>query len=110
TGKIVEVMPLNTTDPSELVDFEVLDVLVRTGLTVANSKIRVMAGTFGVSDIIISQSAALITRAASIDRLYNKFYPLSNPEAYKARPCLLVDSGGATAAPRNVTLFCRRLG
>lgn len=96
-------------DPDLLFDFEVLDVTVRTESAVASSALTVKAGTNALTDAIVSASANAITRAGSVIPTYNKFYPKSNPTGYAAAPCNLVDSGGATAAARTVTLWCRRI-
>jgi hypothetical protein len=87
----------------------VLDVLVRTETTVASGTAQVKKGATAVSDTIISATANAITHAASIDIAQNKFFPRSQPAAYLANPCNIVDAGGATAPARTVILVVRKL-
>lgn len=96
-------------DPSLLFDFEILDVTVRTETAVTSSTIQVKNNTTAVTDAIVSAAAKAITRASTIDPAQNKFYPKSNPTAYAAAKCNLVDAGGATAAARTVILWVRKI-
>lgn len=96
-------------DPSLVFDFEILDVTVRTDTTVTSSTIQVKNNTTAVTDAIISAAAKAVTRSGTIDVAQNKFYPKSNPTAYAAAKCNLVDAGGATAAARTVILWVRKI-
>lgn len=96
-------------DPSLLFDFEILDVTVRTDTTVTSSTIQVKNNTTAVTDAIVSATAKAVTRAGTIDAAQNKFYPKSNPTAYAAAKCNLVDAGGATAAARTVILWVHKI-
>lgn len=96
-------------DPSLVFDFEILDVTVRTDTAVTSSTVQVKNNTTAVTDAIISAAAKAVTRAGTIDVAQNKFYPKSNPTAYAAAKCNLVDAGGATAAARTVILWVRKI-
>lgn len=96
-------------DPDLVFDFEVMDIIVRTETAVTSSAVALRNGTTAVSNTIISAADKTITRPGTIDIAYNKFYPKSLPAAYAAATCNILDSGGATAAARTVTLVCRRL-
>jgi|GEM_PF-5833306 hypothetical protein len=106
-GTVGVVAPI--TLPGSPFDFEIMDVIVRTGTAVTSSTVQVKNNTTAVTDAIISAAAKAITRAGSIDPAQNKFYPQSDPSGYAAAPCNLVDAGGATAAARTVTLVVRKL-
>lgn len=108
-NKIAAITLPTSPDTDGLFDFEILEVTVRTESAVTSSTVQVKNGTTAVTDAIISAADKAITRAASIDKTYNKFYPQSDPAGYAAAPCNLVDAGGATAAARTVILWVRRL-
>jgi len=95
-------------DPDEIFDFTVIDVIVRTESAVASSAVTVKQGSNALSDVIVSAAANAITRAGSINTLYNDFFPKSNPAGYAAAPLTITDSGGATAAARTVDLIVRK--
>ena len=97
------------TDPDLLFDFEVVDATVRTESAVASSAVQIRAGTNAVSDAIVSAANKGITRAGTLDLTYTKFYPKSNPSGYVSAPLNLLDSGGATAAARTVSIFVKRI-
>jgi hypothetical protein len=106
-GAVGIVTPANL--PADPFDFEILDVTIRTNTAVTSSAVQIKNNTTAISDVIISAAAKVITRVAQVDPAYNKFYPKSNPTAYAAAKCNIVDSGGATAAARTVTLWVRKL-
>lgn len=105
---LVTNLPLPS-DPELLFDFEVVDVIVRTETSVTSSAVQLRSGTNALSDAIVSAAANAITRAGTLDKTYAKFYPKSNPSGYAAAKLNLLDSGGATAAARTVTVLARRI-
>jgi hypothetical protein len=101
--------PVDTApDPDEIFDFTVIDVIVRTESAVASSAVTLKQGSNALSDVIVSAAANAITRAGSINTLYNDFFPKSNPAGYAAAPLTITDSGGATAAARTVDVIVRK--
>jgi len=96
-------------DPDLVFDFEVIDATVRTESAVTSSAVALRNGTNAFTDAIISAASNVVTRPAQVIKTYNKFYPKSDPVGYAAAKCNSLDSGGATAAARTVTLVCRRL-
>lgn len=97
------------TDPDLLFDFEVVDILVRTESAVTTSAVTLRKGTNAFSDTIVSAANNVQTRAGQMIKAYNTFYPKSDPAGYAAAACNSLDSGGASAAARTITLVCRRL-
>lgn len=107
TGSVSE--PVDTApDLDEIFDFTVIDVIVRTESAVASSAVTLKQGSNAISDVIISAVNNAITRAGSINTLYNDFFPKSNPTGYAAAPLTITDSGGATAAARTVDIIVRK--
>jgi hypothetical protein len=96
-------------DPDLLFDFEVIDATVRTESAVTSSAVQLRAGTNAVSDAVVSAANKAVTRVGTLDQAYTKFYPKSNPAGYAAAPLNLLDSGGATAAARTVSVFVKRI-